>query len=182
MLNPDLEDAVCSRIGTYASSEEIIPGTVVSVFLRPGTKGRTSITTKTMNETNTVENGFSNEFVAAQNNLAIANGLSVAQMTAQPYVSLKTQNFGNQGLPGQVALPIMQTAFGANGSNAALPASSGFGNTSFVTDLQQGLVGTLASTLAQHQQLQQAATIAVWWARTSPPVRPKATRQKRPTR
>ena len=29
-----------------------------------------------------------------------------------------------------------------------LPASSGFGNTGFVTNLQQGLVGTLASSLA----------------------------------
>ncbi len=101
-----------------------------------------------VNETNTVENGFINEFKNAQSNLAIANGLSVAQMTAQPYVALKTQNFANQGLAGQVALPILQTAFGANGTNAALAASSGFGSSTFVTDLQQGLVGTFASSLA----------------------------------
>src|SRR5262249_51258211 len=99
------------------------------------------------NETNTLENGFISEFSNAQNNLAIANGLTVAQLTAQPYVSLKVQNFANQGLPGQVALPIFQTAFGANGSNLAL-TSTGFTNTSFVTNLQQGSVGTLASTLA----------------------------------
>ncbi len=126
---------------------EIVRGTVISVSY-VGNKGTHLYHYQNVNETNTLENGFSNEFVAAQNNLAIANGLSVAQMTAQPYVSLRTQNFGNQGLPGQVALPIMQTAFGANGSNPALATSSGFGNTSFVTDLQQGLVGTLASSLA----------------------------------
>lgn len=101
-----------------------------------------------VNETNTLENGFINEFKNAQNNLAVANGLTVAQLTAQPYVALKTQNFANQGLPGQVALPIFQTAFGANGSNGALSTSSGFGNTTFVSNLQQGQVGTLASSLA----------------------------------
>ena len=126
---------------------EVARGTVVSVSY-VGNKGTHIYHYQNVNETNTLENGFINEFTAAQNNLAVANGLTVAQMTAQPYVSLKTQNFANQGLPGQVALPIMQTAFGANGSNAALSASSGFGNTGFVTDLQQGLVGTLASSLA----------------------------------
>jgi hypothetical protein len=113
-----------------------------------GNKGTHIYHYQNVNETNTLENGFLQEFAAAQNNLAIANGLTLAQMTAQPYVSLKTQNFGNQGLPGQVALPIMQTAFGANGSNAALAASSGFSNTTFVTNLQQGQVGNLVTTLA----------------------------------
>jgi hypothetical protein len=126
---------------------EIIRGTILSVSY-VGNKATHVFHYQDVNETNTVENGFINEFKNAQNNLAIANGLTVAQMTAQPYVSLKTQNFANQGLAGQVPLPIFQTAFGANGSNAALPASSGFGNTGFVTNLQQGLVGTLASSLA----------------------------------
>jgi hypothetical protein len=126
---------------------EIVRGTILSVSY-VGNKATHVFHYQDVNETNTLENGFTNEFKNAQNNLAIANGLTVGQVTAQPYVSLKTQNFANQGLPGQVPLPIFQTAFGANGSNAALAASSGFGNTGFVTDLQQGLVGTLASLLA----------------------------------
>jgi hypothetical protein len=126
---------------------EIVRGTIISVSY-VGNKATHVFHYQDVNETNTVENGFINEFKNAQNNLAIANGMTVAQMTAQPYVSLKTQNFANQGLPGQVPLPIFQTAFGANGSNAALPASSGFGNTGFVTNLQQGLVGTMAGSLA----------------------------------
>ncbi len=126
---------------------EIVRGTVISVSY-VGNKATHVYHYQNVNETNTLENGFIQEFKNAQNNLAIANGLTVAQMTAQPYVSLKTQNFANQGLPGQVPLPIFQTAFGANGSNAALAASSGFGNTGFVTNLQQGTVGTLASSLA----------------------------------
>jgi hypothetical protein len=126
---------------------EIARGTVLSVQY-VGNKGTHLWHYQNINETNTLENGFTNEFKNAQNNLAIANGMTVAQMTAQPYVALKTANFADTGLPGQVALPIMQTAFGANGSNAALAASSGFGSSTFITDLQQGLVGTLASSLA----------------------------------
>ncbi len=145
-VNPDLRMPYVQD-WNIRFQREIARGTVLGVSY-VGNKGTHIYHYQNVNETNTLENGFSKEFVAAQNNLAIANGLSVAQMTAQPYVSLKTQNFANQGLPGQVALPIMQTAFGANGTNAALAASTGFGNTTFVTDLQQGLVGTLASSLA----------------------------------
>lgn len=126
---------------------EITRGTVLSVSY-VGNKATHIYHYQNVNETNTLENGFINEFKNAQNNLAIANGLTVAQMTAQPYVSLKTQNFANQGLPGQVALPIFQTTFGGNGSNTPLSSSSGFGNATFITNLQQGSVGTLASSLA----------------------------------
>jgi len=45
-------------------------------------------------------------------------------------------------------MPIFDTAFGANGSFAALAASSGYTNSTFITDLQQGLAGTLAGSLA----------------------------------
>ncbi|HTS25328.1 MAG TPA: carboxypeptidase-like regulatory domain-containing protein [Bryobacteraceae bacterium] len=89
-----------------------------------------------LDEVNIFENGFLPQFVQAQQNLTInqANG--------------KGNTFINNGLPGQAALPIFETAFGANGSNAALAASSGFSNTTFITDLQQGLAGTLAGSLA----------------------------------
>lgn len=86
-------------------------------------------------EVNIFENGFLNEFKNAQKNLAInvANGLN---------------SFQNRGLPGQVALPIFQTAFGANGTNAALPGSQGFTSNTFINDLNLGLAGSAASTLA----------------------------------
>ena len=126
---------------------EIARGTVISVSY-VGNKGTHLFHYQDVNETNTLENGFSNEFKNAQTNLAIANGLTVAQMTAQPYAALKTQNFANQGLPGQVPLPIFQTAFGGNGSFSALPTAQGFGNTTFISNLQQGAAGTLAGSLA----------------------------------
>jgi len=89
-------------------------------------------------ETNIFENGFLPQFKQAQQNLAInqANG--------------RGNTFANNGLAGQGAIPIFEAAFGANGNNAALPASTGFGNSTFITNLQQGVAGTLAQTLASN--------------------------------
>src|SRR6185295_10619617 len=58
-----------------------------------------------LNEVNIVENGFRNEFLAAQNNLRIARGGDINKNTS-------VTNFGNQGLAGQQAVPILQTALG----------------------------------------------------------------------
>ncbi|HLK64661.1 MAG TPA: carboxypeptidase-like regulatory domain-containing protein [Bryobacteraceae bacterium] len=89
-----------------------------------------------VNEVNIFENGFLPQFNQAYKNLTInqANG--------------KGNTFVNNGLAGQGAIPIFETAFGANGSQAALSASQGFGNSTFITDLNQGLAGTLANSLA----------------------------------
>ncbi len=86
-------------------------------------------------ETNIFENGFLQQFIQAQNNLAInvANG--------------KT-GFANNGLTGQASIPIFEAAFGALGSQGALSSGSGFTNSTFVTNLQQGVAGTLANSLA----------------------------------
>lgn len=87
-------------------------------------------------ETNIFENGFLNEFVQAKKNLDInvANG--------------RGQSFINNNLPGQAALPIFQAAFGALGNQPALTAAQGFGNATFIQNLNQGVAGTLATTIA----------------------------------
>src|SRR5262249_22592561 len=89
-----------------------------------------------LQEVNIFENGFLSEFVQAKKNLDInvANG--------------KGQTFANNNLPGQASLPIFQAAFGALGSQPALSNSQGFGNTTFILNLNQGVAGTLAQTLA----------------------------------
>ncbi len=97
-----------------------------------------------ISEVNVLENGFLKEFQNARNNLAIANGIPVDQLAS---ATLRVSNFANTGLPGQVALPIFQTAFGANGSNAALASGSAFASGTFVRNLQLGQIGTLAATL-----------------------------------
>ena len=88
-----------------------------------------------LNETNIFENGFLQEFQAAQRNLTInlANGRT---------------GFANNGLPGQAALPIFDAAFGPLGGQPAVAANAGYNNTTFITQLQQGQAGRLANTMA----------------------------------
>ncbi len=88
-----------------------------------------------LNEVNTVENKFTTEFQNAQNNLAIANGISLAQLLT-PGTKLTTNNFGSTGLAGQVAVPILQTALGTTNDQTT------------ATQLTQGVVGTTANGIA----------------------------------
>jgi len=89
-----------------------------------------------MQETNIFENGFLNDFKNAQNNLAIdtANGFK--------------NDFSNRNLPGEVATPIFDAAFGARGSIPALSSGSGYKSSSFITNLQQGTVASMANSMA----------------------------------
>ena len=86
-----------------------------------------------LNELNTVNNGFQTVFNQAANNLLIAR----AACGGGQY-STCTSNFANQGLPGQVPIPFLQSALGTSCCN----------NSTFATDLAYGKVGTLASSLS----------------------------------
>jgi hypothetical protein len=83
-----------------------------------------------INETNIFENGFLPQFQAAQNNLAInrANG--------------RGNSFANNGLPGQVALPIFAAAFG--------PATANYTSGALITNLDTGAAGTMANSIANN--------------------------------
>jgi hypothetical protein len=100
-----------------------------------GNRGKSLWRSYSFNETNIIENGFLEEFRNAQRNLEIN-------------LANSTTGFANNGLPGQVGLPLFETAFGARGSVAAVPPNSGFNNGTFITQLQQGEAGRLANTLA----------------------------------
>jgi hypothetical protein len=100
-----------------------LPGNTILEVRYAGNKSTHMWHYQNVSETNIYENGFLKEFQNAQNNLAIANGLTLAQLTALPAPRLTVNSFANTGLPGQVPLPIFQQAFGANGSNPALSAS-----------------------------------------------------------
>jgi hypothetical protein len=93
----------------FGLQREITPNTVIEVRYT-GNHGVHEWRQVDLNEVNVFENGFLNETQAALNNLAIANGMSVAQLMQTS--NLKTANFGYQGLPGQVPVPILQTALG----------------------------------------------------------------------
>ncbi len=96
--------------------------------------------TVNLNEVNTVENGFATQFQAAQNNLAIANGFSVGQLLASAQsgtgIKLTSNNYGNQGLPGQVNVPLLTTAIGSSTDQTT------------VTQLTQGQAGATANAIA----------------------------------
>ncbi|HEU4388729.1 MAG TPA: TonB-dependent receptor [Blastocatellia bacterium] len=77
------------------------------------------------NEVNIFENGFLREFLNAQLNLAARGGTSFAP-----------------GPAGTVPLPILSTLF------AGLSSGSGFSNSTFIANLNDGNVGAMASTLA----------------------------------
>ena len=83
-----------------------------------------------LNEVNTVTNGFQSIFNAAANNLKIARGGTL--------YNTSTNNFGNQGLPGQVAIPFLQTVYGTTCCN----------NSSIANYLEYGQVGSMASNIS----------------------------------
>jgi uncharacterized membrane protein YuzA (DUF378 family) len=82
-----------------------------------------------LNEANVIENGFLNEFQIAQNNLRIARGGDITRNTG-------VVNFGNTGLAGQQAVPILQTALGTTS------------DTTTATYLMMGQAGTSANSIA----------------------------------
>ncbi|GBC83196.1 hypothetical protein HRbin10_02337 [bacterium HR10] len=119
---------------TFGLQREIVRHTVVEVRY-VGNKGTHIWHGFNLNEVNVFENGFLAEFLNAQRNLAINQAAGV-------------NSFQYRGLPGQVPLPIFEAAFGARGSQPALPAASGFSNGTFLNYLRQGQVGAFANALA----------------------------------
>jgi carboxypeptidase family protein len=87
------------------------------------------------NEGNIFENGFLNEFLGAQKNLAIARAAGCGT-AANPC------RFDNRGLPGQVNLPNITSLF--NG----LTLANSFTNTTFIANLDQNNIGTMVQSLA----------------------------------
>jgi len=84
-------------------------------------------------EVNIFENGFINEFKAAQENLRLFRA-------ANPNcgkTGFAVCNYGNSGLAGQVAVPIIQTAIGAT-------------DASTLTFLDRGEAGGVAASIAQN--------------------------------
>jgi len=77
-----------------------------------------------LNEVNIFENGFLDQFKAAANNLAISRANN------------KGDNYGNQGLAGQVNVPLITV--GLNSST----------NSTMITRLLQGQAGAAANTIA----------------------------------
>jgi len=85
-----------------------------------------------LNEVNTVNNGFQTVFNAAANNLLIARGGN--------QFSTSSNNFGNQGLPGQVPVPFLQAVYGTTCCNTS----------SIANYLAYGQVGSMAANISSN--------------------------------
>ncbi len=83
-----------------------------------------------LNEINVFENGFLSEFQNAYNNLVIARNGNIS--------NTNTNNFDNQGLPGQVAIPMMHTALFPSGLT---------NNSTYATYIRQNRPYALASVI-----------------------------------
>lgn len=84
-----------------------------------------------LSDVNIFENGFINEFKAAQQNLAIFRAANPnCGKTGQPAC-----NYGNSGLTGQVAIPIISTAIGNTDSTT-------------LTSIDRGEAGRVANSIA----------------------------------
>ena len=91
-----------------------------------------------LNQLDVLTNGFLQEFINAKSNLAAFRAANpLCGQTGQPSCS-----FANNGLSGQVALPILQQAF------TGLAGSSSFTSGTFISNLDLNLVGSMANTLA----------------------------------
>jgi hypothetical protein len=132
---------------------EITPSTVFEVRY-VGNHGTSLWRQFNFNERNIFENGFLQEFLNAQSNLAICRANQVACRTAGGSTSTTFESFANLGLPGQVPLPIISAAF--NGTTSQALTTSGQRNSNFtsgarITQLDFNAAGGLASTLALTQ-------------------------------
>ena len=131
---------------------EINPNLVVEVRY-VGNHGQGLWRQDNLNEVNIFENGFLQEFLNAQNNLAICRANANACLTAggRPLTTStgapNTERFfSNLGLPGQVPVPILSAAFTA--STTGSQANAFFRNATFINNLDNGLAGTFANSLA----------------------------------
>jgi hypothetical protein len=91
-----------------------------------------------INEVNIFENGFLQEFLNARNNLTICRA------TAGCVV-----RFSNQGLAGQVPVPILTAAF--TGLTTGSQANANFASATFITQLDNGVPGAMAGTISGNQ-------------------------------
>ena len=101
--------------------------------------------TSDLNETNIFENGFLKEFQHAQQNLAACEAVPACNAPS----SGLGPSFADQGLAGQVSLPIFTAGFGGTGAAAgASNQLASFQGPPFVPLLQQGQAGAAANQLA----------------------------------
>ncbi|HSH17055.1 MAG TPA: hypothetical protein VLD18_13525, partial [Verrucomicrobiae bacterium] len=147
VFNPDLGMPYVQS-WSFSIQRELTPSTVVEVRY-VGNHGTGLWRQYNLNEPNIFETGFLDEFLLAQNNLAICRANTAACIAAQSAAGASTttaNNYANWGLPGQMPLPIMTAAF--TGSTTGAQTNSNFRSGSRVSNLDNGAAGSFANTLS----------------------------------
>ncbi|HEV8426833.1 MAG TPA: carboxypeptidase regulatory-like domain-containing protein [Pyrinomonadaceae bacterium] len=137
-VDPNLRSPYVHQF-SFGIEREIFKDTALEIRYS-GNRAPNTWRAQDINEINIFENGFLNEFLHAQTNLALYR--SAFPNCGKP--NNPPCQFGNVGLPGQFALPNMAKFF-----NGFAPTSaSGFASTTFIGNLDANNVGNMASTLA----------------------------------
>ena len=129
---------------SFGIEREIFKDTALEIRYQ-GNRAPNTWRAQDINEINIFENGFLQEYLNAQRNLAIHVAADCGK-PGQPACS-----FGNTGLAGQVNLPIFNRFFGLVPGGTPVAAASGFLSTTLIGNLNTNNVGTMASTLAFNQ-------------------------------
>jgi len=130
--DPNLRSAYVHQF-SFGIEREIFKDTALEIRYQ-GNLAPNTWRAQDINEINIFENGFLQEFLNAQRNLAARGGSSFAP-----------------GCATCVALPIFDRFFGLVPGGTAVAASSGYASTTFINNLNQNNIGTMASTLAFNQ-------------------------------
>jgi hypothetical protein len=128
---------------SFGLQREVNKNTAVEVRY-VGTHGTRLWRQYNYNERNIFENGFLTEFNAARNNLMIFahqpnSPCVIREKGGLVSIVSGTCNYGNSGLLGQVAIPVITTAIGGAGAATDLTTA---------TQLFQGQAGALANAIA----------------------------------
>lgn len=128
-------DFKTSRVHQFSLTvqRELVPNMVLEVGY-VGSLGHDLFRFLNVNQLELRENGFLAEFIKAQNNLRICRATAGC-----------TLRFSNQGLPGQVNVPLLTALF--TGSRTGSQTHPGFGNTTTIGQLDLNNIGTLADRL-----------------------------------
>ncbi len=130
--DPNLRSAYVHQF-SFGIEREIFKDTALEIRYQ-GNMSPNNWRAQDINEVNIFENGFLNEFLNAQKNLAARGGTSFAP-----------------GCATCVPLPLFDRFFGLTTGGTPVAATSGYSSSTFITNLNRNDVGLLASTLAFNQ-------------------------------
>jgi hypothetical protein len=134
-INPNLKEPYIQQ-WNFGIQRQILGNTVVEVNY-VGNHVLHEWQNYNINETNTLNNGFASQFKTAQANYNINSANGVASFA------------DNTGYAGIQPTPIFDSAFNGNGITTGANDPGGYASTNYITLLQQGQAGLMATEFAR---------------------------------